>query len=401
MSLIPYAQAFEKLIQQLNSQNQTECVAIENAQGRVLAKSVEAQFDSPLFDNSAMDGYAICGIEQESWELIDYVAAGDSTQHIHLKAGQAVRIFTGSAIPKGTDAVIAQEDVNIQNQTIVSLQTIKIHQHIRFKAEEFTRNDILVEKNQIITATHIGVFASQGFTEVLCYRPLKVTVFSSGNELQSLGTALLENQIYDSNRFMLLGLLKHHAFIQYLDGGVLPDDELMIKAQLSHAEKYSDVILISGGASVGDKDYTKQVLEQLGEVQHWKLAIKPGKPFAWGKINKAKVFVIPGNPVACWVTYFILVLPALKILAGIQPCLVLPKKIHAKAQFEIYKAQSRLQFLRGNVAVVEGQAQASIHALQSSAMLANCANSNALVIVPEHETVKHGQMIELIYLNEI
>ncbi|ALH95728.1 molybdopterin molybdotransferase MoeA [Acinetobacter equi] len=401
MSLIPYAQAFDKLIQQLNAQNKTELVAIEEVQGRVLAASIEAQFDSPIFDNSAMDGYAICGIEQESWTLIDYVAAGDSTQHIHLKSGQAVRIFTGSAVPLGTDAVIPQENISIQNHIIMSLEPIKEKQHIRFKAEEFTENDILVGKNQIITATHIGVFASQGLTEVLCYAPLKVTVFSSGNELQSLGKELLENQIYDSNRLMLLSLLKNYSFIQYFDGGVLPDDELIIEEQLSRAEKQSDVILISGGASVGDKDYTKQVLEKIGEVQHWKLAIKPGKPFAWGKINNTKVFVLPGNPVACWVTYLILVLPALKVLSGIQPNLVLPKKIQAKAQFNTHKAQSRLQFLRGNIAIVEGQVQAFIHALQSSAMLANCANSNALVMIPENETVQHGQMIELIYLDEI
>lgn len=118
----------------------------------------------------------------------------------------------------------------------------------------------------------------------MCYAPLKVTVFSSGNELQSLGKELLENQIYDSNRLMLLGLLKNYSFIQYFDGGVLPDDELIIEEQLSHAEKQSDVILISGGASVGDKDYTKQVLEKIGEVQHWKLLIKPGKPLLGVKL---------------------------------------------------------------------------------------------------------------------
>ncbi len=401
MSLIPYAQAFDQLIQQLNSQHKTEFVALENAQGRVLAAPIKAQFDSPIFDNSAMDGYAICDIEQVHWTLIDYVAAGDSTQHIHLKSGQAVRIFTGSAVPLGTDAVIPQENINIQNHTIMSLEPIKIKQHIRFKAEEFTKHDILVEKDRIITATHIGVLASQGLTEVLCYSPLKVTVFSSGNELQPLGKELLENQIYDSNRIMLLSLLKNHSFIQYIDGGVLPDDEKIIEEQLGHAEKQSDVILISGGASVGDKDYTKQVLEKLGDVQHWKLAIKPGKPFAWGEIQTTKVFVIPGNPVACWVTYLILVLPALKVLAGIQPSLALPKKIHAKAQFNIHKAQKRLQFLRGNIVIVEGQVQAFIHALQSSAMLENCPDSNALIMIPENELVQHGQMIELIYLDEI
>lgn len=401
MSLISYNKAFKKLLEQLTFNAKTECVSIENAQGRILAQPIVAQFNSPIFDNSAMDGYAICGIEKVSWTLVDYIAAGDSTQHLNLQKGQAVRIFTGSAIPNGADAVIPQENVHLLDHLIESVEPIRINQHIRFKAEEFSKDDLLIEKNQIINATHLGIIASQGLTEVLCYMPLKVIVFSSGNELQTVGKILQENQIYDSNRVILLELLKKHPFIQYKDGGVLADDPTLIESQFILADKENDVILISGGASVGDKDYTKSTLDKLGEVQHWKLAIKPGKPFAWGKIDNSKVFVIPGNPVACWVTYLILVLPALKVLSGMQQSLVSPKKIQAKAQFEIKKTQSRLQFLRGNLEIKNAEAQASIHILQSSSMLANCAHSNALVMIPENEAVKFGQMIELLYLDEI
>lgn len=401
MTLISYEHAFDKLIQQLSATQKTELVPIEQVLGRVLAQPIIAQFNSPIFDNSAMDGYAICGLNEQHWTLTDYVAAGDSTQHIQMKAGEAVRVFTGAAIPVGTEAVIAQENVNIVNNTIICLASIKANQHIRFQAEEYAKNEVLINKNQCISATQIGVIASQGITKILCYQQLKVTVYSSGNELQTLDQELQENQIYDSNRAMLLSLLKNNPFIQYSDGGILPDDENTIQDQLMNAEKTSDVVLISGGASVGDKDYTKKVLEELGEIHHWKIAIKPGKPFAWGKINNTKVFVLPGNPVACWVTYFVLVLPALKILAGINQAYAIPKRIQAKAAFEIQKVQSRLQFLRGNLIIEECQLHVKIHPLQSSSMLVNCVNSNVLAIVPANEVIEYGQNIQVIYLDLI
>ena len=405
MPLMPYDQALEQLVQQLIPTIKTEYVPILQAQGRVLAEAVVAQHDAPNFDNSAMDGYAICGVDEVNWQLVDYVAAGDSALNIHLNVGQAVRVFTGSAIPQGTHAVIAQEDVDVIENCISSRVDVQPQQHIRFQAEEFAQGSILIAAQQQLNATHIGIIASQGLSEVLCYQPLKVSIFSSGNELQVLGQALLENQIYDSNRYMLLALLAQKSFLKVTDGGVLPDQLDTIQQQLAQAAQDSDVILISGGASVGDKDFTKQALENLGEMQHWKLAIKPGKPFAWGSIHSdtqhSKVFILPGNPVACWVTYLVMTLPALNMMAGIDLARALPKKVLAQAQFEMSKTQSRLQFLRGNVEVNAGQLHAHIHALQSSAMLANCGMTNALVIIPQGETVTFGQNIQIMYLNSI
>lgn len=401
MSLMPYDQALDKLLEQIYSTQKTELVPILQARGRILAEAIVAQQDSPIFDNSAMDGYAICGLDLNQWQLIDYIAAGDSTRDVHLKHGQAVRIFTGSAIPSGTEAVVIQENVELVDGSIHSTETIKAQQHIRYQAEEFARDSVLVAGNQQLNATHIGVAASQGIAEVLCYQPLKVTVFSSGNELQPVGKALQENQIFDSNRYMLLALLEQNPCLLIQDGGLLPDQFEVLQQQLSQAAVESDVVLISGGASVGDKDLTKQVLESLGELEHWKLAIKPGKPFAWGNIANSKVFVLPGNPVACWVTYLVLASPALKILSGMDRQLALPKTITAQAQFEIKHAQSRLQFLRGNIDVCSGQLHAHIHPLQSSSMLANCGTSNALVIVPKGETIVYGQEIQIMYLNSI
>lgn len=401
MSLMPYEQAREKLVQQLIHTTGTEYVPLLQAQGRILAKAVVAQHDAPSFDNSAMDGYAICGLEEVDWQLVEYIAAGDSTQNIQLKTGQAARVFTGSALPQGTHAVIAQEDIDIIENYISTATFIRPQQHIRFQAEEFAKDSVLIAAEQQLNATHLGIIASQGLTEVLCYHQLKVAVFSSGNELQAIGQPLAENQIYDSNRYMLLALLQQKIFLNVIDGGVLPDQLDIIQQKLAQAAQDSDVILISGGASVGDKDFTKQALENLGDMQHWKLAIKPGKPFAWGNIEQTKVFVLPGNPVACWVTYLVLALPALNILAGINMPHAFAKTVTAQAQFEIKRPQSRLQFLRGNVEVNAGQLHAYIHALQSSSMLANCGMSNALIIVPQGETVTVGQNIQIMYLNSI
>lgn len=401
MSLISYDQALEKLLPQLSINKQTELVPLLQAQGRILAKDVVATQDSPAFDNSAMDGYAICGLNESVWQLVAYITAGDSTQNLVLQRGQAVRIFTGAAIPEGTEAVLTQEEVDVIDDYVSTSSHIKARQHIRFCAEEYRQGTVLIAAQRVLNATHIGIAASQGYTEFPCYQKLKVCVFSSGNELQALGKKLQENQIYDSNRPLLMSLLKQNQFLEVSDGGLLPDQQDLIQQSFAQAANQNDVVLISGGASVGDKDYSIAALQCLGSIQQWKLAIKPGKPLGWGQINQAQVFVLPGNPVACWVTYLILVLPALKILAGLTKEQALPMLLQAKAQFSIDRPQSRQQFLRGQLAVEFGQLYAKIHSSQSSAMLANCGSSNALVIVPAQQTVREGQSIQVIYLKEV
>lgn len=401
MSLMQYDQALEQLLQSFVCINQQESVALMQAQGRILAQELVAQHDSPVFDNSAMDGYAICGLECEKWQVIDYIAAGDSTKHQALANGQAVRIFTGAAVPKGAEAVLPQEDVQTDDGWVETKTKIKPKQHIRFRAEEYAKGAVLIHKNQPISATHIGIMATQGLAEVVCYRQIIVTVFSTGNELQALGQPLKENQIYDSNRFMVMALAKQYPFLTINDGGLLPDDLAAIRQKLADAAQMSDVILLSGGASVGDKDYTKEALDQLGSIQHWKLAIKPGKPFGWGEINQTKVFLLPGNPVACWVTFLILALPALKVLSGLQQTKALPHIVQAEAEFSLERPQKRQQFLLGQLDMEEGRLAVSIHPFQSSAMLANCGNSNALVIVPAQQTVTFRQNVSVMYLQKI
>lgn len=397
MSLMPYDVALENLIQHITPINKVEHVALQQAHGRILAQDIIAEADAPRFDNSAMDGYAICGLDQKTWKLKDYIAAGEATQHLHLQPGEAVRILTGAAVPQGTDAVIAQEDIQREADDIYHAAVVKAKQHIRFQAEEFRAGAVLFQANQVINAAVIAIAASQGMAQISCYQKLKITVFSSGNELQPVGAILAENQIYDSNLYMLLSCLDKKYYC-VRDGGILSDDVEVITEKLKAAATESDVVLISGGASVGDKDLTKNCLAQLGEIKHWKLAIKPGKPFAWGEINQTTVFLLPGNPVASWVTFSILVEPALHKLAGIEQKRVYPTVIQVQAEFELNRKQDRQQFLRGTVHQEYGQIYANIHQHQGSHMLANCAVSNALIIIPAQATVQKGQHIQAIYL---
>lgn len=397
MSLMSYALALEQLIQQLPKADAIEYVALRQAHGRVLAQDIIAQTDAPRFDNSAMDGYAICGLDQQKWTLSEYVAAGAATQHICLTLGQAVRILTGAAVPRGTQAVIAQEDIIREADQIYHVGAVQSRQHIRFQAEEYAKGHLLFKANQRINAAVIAIAASQGMTHLSCYKKIKITVFSSGNELQPVGIALKENQIYDSNLYMLLACLDKNNYT-VTDAGILLDQVEFIIEKLKLAAQQSDVLLISGGASVGDKDLTRTCLAQLGQLTHWKLAIKPGKPFGWGRIDQAQVFLLPGNPVASWVTFYILVEPALKKLAGLNHSQVLPKFIQARANFELTRKQSRQQFLRGTINIKNAQVYADIHADQGSAMLANCALSNALIVIPAQERVEKGQLIQVIQL---
>lgn len=400
MKLRSYAEAILQLFAQLRCCTVQEVsIPLLEAKGRILSQDIIARFDAPAFDNSAMDGYAVCGLEEKSWQLLDVVnAAGDKTSHLTLKPGQAVRIFTGAAIPQGTEAIIIQENAIVENQCLTTEETVKPKQNIRFQAEEYAANDVLIKAGQVLNPAMIAVAASQGLTHLQCYRQLKVSVFSTGNELRPVGEVLQENQIYDSNRMMLLSLLEEQQYFQRHDGGILPDDLTIIRQQLQQAAQQNDVVVISGGASVGDKDFTRQALEELGEIHFWRVAIKPGKPFAWGKIGETVVFLLPGNPVASWVTYLILALPALRRLAGFPPSEILVKSVDAIAQFNSGKAIMRQQYLRGTVSYQDGRLFAHTLPNQGSAMLAGCADANALIIIPPQTVITTGQTVQVLLL---
>ncbi|MBV4397572.1 molybdopterin molybdotransferase MoeA [Advenella alkanexedens] len=392
-----YYEALEELLSKTQTTHQTEDRSLEEAEGYILAEALTVNYDAPMFDNSAMDGYAVCDLNRTEWEIIGVVAAGDDVTATRLEPGQAVRIFTGAGIPANTDSVVPQENTTVTDSRVSVEQALKPSANIRRQGEELKKGDVLVSSHTVISPAAIGLLASQGYASVSCFKPLTLTLFSTGDELLSLTEPLAPGKIYDSNRPMLLGWLKHYAYLKVVNGGVLPDDYDTIKQALHQAAANADIIICSGGASVGDKDYVKQVLDELGTLEHWKLAIKPGKPFAWGNINnRCKVFLLPGNPVASYATTLLMTLPAIKYLAGLSIEKARPQKWKAQADFSIpNNKQGRRDFWRGALTMTDTGVWAAPVKGQGSHMLSGCVNADVLIEVPAHTNVEHGQWIDV------
>lgn len=392
-----YYEALEALLANTQATTQTEVRPLEEAEGYILAEELAVNYDAPMFDNSAMDGYAVCDLDRTEWEIIAVIAAGDDVTAISLAPGQAVRIFTGAGIPANTDSVVAQENTTVTDSRVSVEQALKPGANIRRQGEELKKGDVLVSPQTVISPAAIGLLASQGYASISCFKPLTLTLFSTGDELLALSEALSPGKIYDSNRPMLLSWLKHYAYLNVINGGVLPDDYDTIKQALQQASGNSDIIICSGGASVGDKDYVKQVLNELGTLEHWKLAIKPGKPFAWGNINdRCKVFLLPGNPVASYATTLLMTLPAIKYLAGLSLEKARPKTWKAQADFSIpNNKQGRRDFWRGAITLTETGIWAAPVKGQDSHMLSGCVKADILIEIPGYTNVEHGQWLDV------
>lgn len=396
-----YYEALDELLTRSKNIAETVQLPFEQAIGHILAEDLTVQYDAPRFDNSAMDGYALNDINAKSWTIIGQIAAGDDASSLTLKSGEAVRIFTGAGVPQGTDAVVIQEEAKIDGTSLTISGTLKGGDNIRQRGEELSKGNLLIAAHSLISPAALGLISSQGYATVSCYRPLKVTIFATGDELTQPGTPLKPNHIYDSNRPMLIQWLSQYAFLDVINGGVLPDQEALIKDKMQSAAAQSDVVICSGGASVGDKDYVKQVLTELGELEHWKLAIKPGKPFAWGHIGTCKVYLLPGNPVASFVTLKLMTLPSIKCVAGMLPEKARPTVWKAQAGFVIpNNTLKRRDFMRGYIETNENGIWVKPVKGQGSHMLSSCM-ADVLVEVPALTPITEGQWINIYPLNHM
>lgn len=391
--MMDFYQGQETLLQQTVRVVDSETVTLNQAAGRILAQTLIATADAPAFDNSAMDGYAVCGLNCTEWQLIGTAAAGDSRQQT-LQHGQAMRIYTGAGIPLQTDAVIMQEKTSVNGNILTSTHTVNTGENIRRQGEELKQGTVLLPEGALLTPQAIGLAASQGASELPVYRKLRVSVFTTGDELVSGNYKLEQHQIYDSNRPMLLACLRQYAFIEVIDGGILPDKLDIITDTLARAAADSDSIIISGGASVGDRDLVKPALQQLGTIEHWKLAIKPGKPFGWGTIDLCRVMLLPGNPVASFVTFKLMGLPALQTAAGRPIQQSLPACYQAKAAFSIApNHQKRREFLRGTLCFTQNGPEVQLLDKQGSHMLSGCVNAQVLIDIPPQTDIHQGQWL--------
>lgn len=392
--LLSFEEALARVLSQIAPIANTESVSISSSLDRILAENIVAPIDVPGADNSAMDGYAI----QYHDNIKEYKILGEAfAGHIYsgeIKMGQAVRIMTGGIIPSGANCVVMQENVVRDGDSISLTQSPKIHENIRRAGEDIAKNSLVLTTGTRISAIHIGLLASLGISQVNLFRKIRVALLSTGDELLQPGEANQAGKIYDSNRFMLAALLQR-LNIEILDLGCAKDNPQQLESLFLQADAQADVVISSGGVSVGDADYTKDILLKLGDVSFYKIAMKPGKPLAFGKLKNAWFFGLPGNPVSSAVTYHQLVLPGLRRLSGevFSP----PTAITAIASQSLKKQLGRKDFQRGILSWNESGFVVSSAGLQNSGVLSGMAKANAYICLEkERGKVEVGEAVSVI-----
>lgn len=392
--LMPLEQALSHLLEQLSVKTEIAPLPIQQSLGRYLAKSAVAQTAIPAFANSAMDGYAFAHSDLEnhdSLKVTHHILAGDTVAH-ELKTGECARIMTGAPVPVGADTVVMQERTKVQDNILQIDGAVKKGDNVRLPGETIAKGVQVAEQGQRISAAHIGLFASIGLPTIECYEPLTIGVFSTGDELKQPGETLAFGQIYDSNRSML-GAILHQLPVKVIDYGVVHDDLDAISAVLQKASSECDAIVSSAGVSVGTADFTKDALEKLGKIDFWKVAMKPGKPFAFGTIKDAFFFGLPGNPVSAVVTFLQLVSPALTKLGGGK--VSLPKRWPAIAAGDFKKRPGRTDFQRAIAEVNEqGVWEVRPAGHQGSATLTTFIEANCFAVLEQDRgRVSQGETV--------
>ena len=365
---------------------ETEQISLLKALGRILAHEIYAPHNVPNHDNSAMDGFAL--------NADDLAASGATTLKIigaafagapfngKVATGECVRIMTGASIPQGLDTVIPQELVQADADSIQISNPPKRGANVRYAGEDLTQGQVVLPVGHLIRPADLGLIASLGQGEVTVYRQLRVSFFSTGNELTGIGQALKTGQIYDSNRYTIFGMLSSLG-VELQDLGAIPDDPVLLEKTLSKAANNSDVVITSGGVSVGEADYMKELLQKLGQVLFWKIAMKPGRPLAYGKIGNAHYFGLPGNPVAVMVTFYQFVRQAMLVMMG-QPNPAQIPMLKAVCTSPIRKLKGRTEFQRGILFLNEaGEWQVKTTGNQSSGVLSSMSQANCFIVLDE------------------
>ena len=388
-SLMPVDEAIAQLLAQAPPVPSTEVIPLGQAAGRVIAEELFSPLDLPGWDNSAMDGYALraADVPEQGGYLVlaGRIAAGHSSD-VPLQTGQTVRIFTGAPLPPGADSVVPQERCRVYGQRIWC-PPLRLGEHVRKRGEELQRGQSLLRVGQRLRAQEVGLLASAGIPWVKVYRPLRVCLLSSGDELREPGESLAPGQIYNSNRHLVTALLRGWG-VEVLDYGVMADALAASRDALILASSECDLLLTTGGVSVGEEDHLKQAIQELGRVDFWRLAIQPGKPLAFGEVAGKPWIGLPGNPSAALITTLVVVRPFLLRAQGVER--VLPVPIQVPAGFEWSTPNKRRQYLRARLSPgVDGQLRAVLHPQQSSAMLTAACWADGLVIVePEQVLLK-------------
>ena len=370
----------------LNPITESELIDLLSSLGRILATDILSPANVPNYDNSAMDGYAFNADDiklNASTELtiIATVFAGKAFDGT-LAAGECVRIMTGGAMPKGADTVIMQERVQCEANIIRFTEAPKRTMNVRYAGEDLKLGQVVLTSGHLMRAADLGLFASLGIAKIPVYRKLKVAFFSTGDELASVGQSLETGQVYDSNRYTLHGMLTRMG-VEVIDMGAIPDNPDLLQSTLLTASQIADVVISSGGVSVGEADYMKLLLTKHGQVVFWKIAMKPGRPLAYGKVGNAHYFGLPGNPVAVMVTFYQFVREAMLVLMG-QPQPTQLPVFNVECTENIKKMTGRTEFQRGVLfADKDGIWKVKPTGAQGSAILSSMSLANCFIVLDE------------------
>jgi molybdopterin molybdotransferase len=376
-----------------------ENVALEAALGRVLAADVSAPHDVPGFVNSAMDGFALRGADlpasgEKKFHLLGQVFAGGDMAP-EVATDTCVRITTGAPLPRGADTVVMKENTRADGEHIMIVAGTAPAANVRAAGEDYQLGDLALKRGTRLTPAHVGVLASFGFAEVKVTRRPRAVLFTTGDELTAPGEPLRFGHIYDSNRFSLGGLLQQHD-VALLRHARLRDDPVVLREALIRAGRDADIIVSSGGVSAGEADFLPRLLADIGEVIFWKVRMRPGMPFLFGKIGGALMFALPGNPVSGIATFLSLVRPALEAMTGAAGR---HTPLQARLHQAIHKRHARTEFQRARLQCDDGTLWAMPLEKQGSGMLRGVAEADALIVLPEtvHE-FSAGDVIDVLPL---
>lgn len=374
-----------------------ESVALDTADGRVTAAPVLSPVFVPPFDNSAMDGYAVRCAELHDGAVLPVSgkAFAGAPFHGEWPAGTCIRIMTGAPVPEGADAVVMQEQAEVSDAGVRFTHAVTSGQNIRLTGDDIKQGDSVLPQGVRLGAAELPLLASLGVTEVQVWKTLKVAVFSTGDELQPVGTPLQEGQIYDTNRFAVRLMLEQLG-CTVLDLGIIRDDPQALRKAFEEANAFADLVISSGGVSVGEADYTKQMLDELGEIGFWKLAMKPGKPFAFGKLKNSWFCGLPGNPVSAALTFYQLVQPFIAQLAG-HTAWQFPPRLQAVAVTPLKKSAGRLDFQRGIYSTnAQGQLEVRTTGHQGSHVFSSFSQANCFIVLErDRDNVAAGEIVEI------
>jgi len=376
--------------------NSYEYVNLLNANNRIVYENIKSRIKVPNYDNSAMDGYALNIKDTKNNNV--FAVVGTSLAGIpfkgKIKKNECVKIMTGAVIPYNCNIVIMKEETESDKKSIIiTSKKIKIKQNIRFSGEDITPNKVIVKKNHIVNSSSMGLLASQGINKIKVFKNPVVSFFTSGDEVVAIDKKLPYGKVHDSNRYTLTGMLDKNN-IKIIDLGHAKDNIKDIKNKFNEAIKKSDIVISTGGVSVGDADYIKEVVKTLGDINFWKVAVKPGRPLAFGKIKDTIFFGLPGNPVSVMVTFLLFVLPSINMLSGRNFEMLFKDAI---LQSDIRKRKGRAEFQRGLAQYDNGKIYVESVGEQGSGILSSMNKANCLIYLSvEQGSLKVNDRVKII-----